>query len=193
MIPGYAPLPSDDSRAVFAQRRRLAVAIAVTVIAVLVSLASGGDSGSDSSRESLSSNTPGVPGALGTLGPDGGDGSDAGSSTPADPAFLPGDNGVSAPDIVTVNVPAPPTGTVISGRASFIRWPQTLGLAPCATPHALIGAKITVTNLNNMRSVECDNVSIESLGGGNTIIIHTDVFLEIADLVDAPIPVEIQF
>lgn len=189
MIPGYAPLPSDDSRAVFAQRRRLAVAITVTVIAVLVSLASGGDSGGDSQN----SNTPGVPGALGTLGPDGGAGGDAGSSTPADPAFLPSNNDAAAPDIVTVNVPAPPTGTVITGNASFIRWPQTLGLAPCATPHALIGAKITVTNLNNLRSVVCDNVSIESLGGGNTIIIHTDVFLEIADLVDAPIPVEIQF
>ncbi|MGA1755223.1 MAG: hypothetical protein ACO4BV_07040, partial [Ilumatobacteraceae bacterium] len=66
-------------------------------------------------------------------------------------------------------------------------------LIPCATPHALLGAKVTVTNLNNARSIVCDNVSIESLGGGNTIIIHTDIFLDLADLVDAPIPVEIQF
>ena len=115
------------------------------------------------------------------------------ASSPADPAFLPSADADQAPDIITVNVPAPRTGTVITGRASFIRWPQTLGLAPCATPHALIGAKITVTNLNNARSIVCDNVSIESLSGGNTIIIHSDVFLEIADLVDAPIPVEIEF
>ncbi len=169
------------------QRRRVTAAIVVTVLAVIVSLASGSNSGSESSsQESTGALTPGVP-VTGVLG------DEPGTSSPADPAFLPGPNVADAPDIITVNVPAPPTGTVITGRASFIRWPETLGLAPCATPHALIGAKITVTNLNNARSVVCDNVSIESLTGGNTIIIHSDVFSEIADLVDAPIPVEIEF
>jgi hypothetical protein len=188
VIPGYAPERDLDRRVdpqVLVQRRRIAVAIVVTVLAVIVSLASGSGSGSESSDTSGESPT-GVP-VTGLLT------DEPGTSSPADPAFLPGANVVDAPEIITVNVPAPPTGTVISGRASFIRWPQTLGLAPCATPHALIGAKITVTNLNNARSVVCDNVSIESLGGGNTIIIHSDVFLEIADLVDAPIPVEIEF
>lgn len=157
------------------------MAIVVTVLAVIVSLASG--SGDDSSNETEGS----APGASVNLA------DEPGTTSPADPAFLPGANAVDAPEIITVNVPAPPTGTVITGRASFIRWPETLGLAPCATPHALIGAKITVTNLNNARSVVCDNVSIESLSGGNTIIVHSDVFQEIADLVDAPIPVEIEF
>lgn len=181
MIPGNA-YPNRDprldpgfDRRVFVQRRRVALAIVITVLAVIVSLASGGNS--DSDEADAPTPTSDV----------------AGASSPADPAFLPGTDVVEAPEIITVNVPAPPTGTVITGRASFIRWPQTLGLAPCATPHALIGARITVTNLNNARSVVCDNVSIESLGDGNTIIIHSDVFLEIADLVDAPIPVEIQF
>ncbi|MEN9805311.1 MAG: hypothetical protein RIS41_2158 [Actinomycetota bacterium] len=153
------------------------MAIVVTVLAVIVSLASGSGDETEESAPGVSVNLADEPGA----------------TSPADPAFLPGANAVDAPEIITVNIPAPPTGTVIAGRASFVRWPQTLGLAPCATPHALIGAKITVTNLNNARSVVCDNVSIESLGGGNTIIIHSDVFLEIADLVDAPIPVEIEF
>lgn len=185
-------LDPDRDRQTYVQRRRVAVAIVVTVLAVIVSLASGSDSGSDSesnsgsNSESTDALTPGVP-VTGVLA------DEPGTSSPADPAFLPGPNVADAPDIITVNVPAPPTGTVITGRASFIRWPETLGLAPCATPHALIGAKITVTNLNNARSVVCDNVSIESLSGGNTIIIHSDVFSEIADLVDAPIPVEIEF
>lgn len=185
MIPGGTSERDLDrvDPQVLVQRRRVTVAIVVTVLAVIVSLASG--SGSESSDTSGESPT-GVP-VTGLLT------DEPGTTSPADPAFLPGPNAADAPEIITVNVPAPPTGTVITGRASFIRWPQTLGLAPCATPHALIGAKITVTNLNNARSVECDNVSIESLGGGNTIIIHSDVFLEIADLVDAPIPVEIEF
>lgn len=185
MIPGYAPLPDVDERdrRVFVQRRRLAVAIVVTVLAVVVSLASGGDS---TGQETAANSAAPEPGSaiLNDV---------AGVSSPADPAFLPGAKDTDAPEIITVNIPAPRAGTVITGRASFIRWPQTLGLAPCATPHALIGAKITVTNLNNARSIVCDNVSIESLSGGNTIIIHSDVFLEIADLVDAPIPVEIEF
>jgi hypothetical protein len=183
VIPGYAPLPDVDERGrrVFVQRRRLAVAIVVTVVAVIVSLASSSNDTPPAEQVATA--------AVGTSG----SGDVAGISSPADPAFLPGAKDTSAPEIITVNVPAPRTGTVITGRASFIRWPQTLGLAPCATPHALIGAKITVTNLNNARSIVCDNVSIESLSGGNTIIIHSDVFLEIADLVDAPIPVEIEF
>lgn len=176
MIPAYAPLPDGRrSNDRFAQRRRVALAIVITVLAVIVSMATRGNDASSSSE------------AAGTISVS------APESQSAEPAFLPGNAVAGAPDIITVNVPTPPAGTVISGRASYVRWPQTLGLTPCATPHALIGARITVTNLNNARSIVCDNVSIESLGGGNTIIVHTDAFLEIADLVDAPIPVEIQF
>ncbi len=187
MIPGGASERDLDrvDPQVLVQRRRVTVAIVVTVLAVIVSLASGtGDDSGDTSGDNSGGSSTDVTAELTD---------EPGTTSPADPAFLPGPNAADAPEIITVNVPAPPTGTVITGRASFIRWPQTLGLAPCATPHALIGAKITVTNLNNARSVECDNVSIESLGGGNTIIIHSDVFQEIADLVDAPIPVEIEF
>lgn len=184
VIPGYASSPDGDfrDRRVFAQRRRIALASLITVLAVIASVASG--SGDDPSADQEETSQLGSIESSGAV---------PGLSAPADPAFLPGTNSDSAPEIITVNVPTPPTGTVISGRASYIRWPQTLGLAPCATPHALIGAKITITNLNNARTVVCDNVSIESLGGGDVIIIHTDVFLQIADLVDAPIPVEIQF
>lgn len=191
MIRGYAPLPDGQfpdgrfpdgrrSSADFAQRRRIALAVVITVLAVIITVASRGDDSTDSSSSA-------VAGSTGIVG----DTSEESSS--ATPAFLPGADIDKAPEIITVNVPTPREGTVISGRASFVRWPQTLGLVPCATPHALLGAKVTVTNLNNARTVVCDNVSIESLGGGNTIIIHTDVFLDLADLVDAPIPVEIQF
>lgn len=171
----------------FAQRRRLAVAIAVTVVAVIAFAVSGNDSGNNSATMAPSSNT---------MSPASGSGdSDSGNTgtTPADPAFLPDVDPSIAPQIITVNVPAPPSGTVLNGTANFVRWPQTLGLRPCATPHALIGAVITVTNLNNGRQIKCNNVSIEALRDGSVIVVHTDVFLDLADLVDAPIPVEINF
>jgi len=156
------------------ERRRLLIAAAVTVVAIPVLLNSGG---SDSSTDTTS--------AVTTVADE--------KSEPAKPAFLPVEDSTPAPEIITVNVPAPPTGTVIKGIASFIRWPETLGLRPCATPNALIGSIITVTNLNNGRSIECNNVSIQQLPGDAVIIIHTDVFLELADLVDDPIPVQISF
>lgn len=157
------------------ERRRLLVAAAITIVAIPVLMISGrsDDEGDDGGVVSTAPTTS-EPG-------------------PAEPAFLPPTDSSPAPEIITVNVPAPPSGTVISGIASFIRWPETLGLRPCATPNALIGSIITVTNLNNGRSIECNNVSIERLPGEAVIIIHTDVFLELADLVDAPIPVQIAF
>ncbi|MEY4361566.1 MAG: hypothetical protein RL391_872 [Actinomycetota bacterium] len=163
----------------FAERRRLVLAIVITLVAVVVALASGGGSSGTIDDENV------IGAILTTSIPD--------DTAPADPAFLPSTESTSAPQIITVNVPAPPSGTVLTGTASYIRWPQTMGLKPCATPHALIGAVITVTNLNNGREIKCNNVSIEALRDGSVILIHTDVFLDLADLVDAPIPVEINF
>ena len=51
-------------------------------------------------------------------------------------------------------------------------------------------ATITVTNLDNSRSVQC----IASIGGpepDEDVILAPDTFAEIADLTDAPVPVEI--
>lgn len=156
------------------ERRRLIFAAVVTIVAIVgwtLSRSSNDDDGGAIVTSAPTTTDPG----------------------PAEPAFLPEENGATPPSIITVNVPAPPSGTVLMGIASFIRWPETLGLRPCATPNALIGSIITVTNLDNGRSITCNNVSIEKLPGDAVIIIHTDVFMEIADLVDAPIPVRIEF
>lgn len=175
----------------FAERRRLVLAVVVTLVAV-VAISLGGGS-SDESPDDV----PGGEGANAanvTANDTANDTANESNGTePADPAFLPTIDSIPAPDIITVNVPAPPQGTVLRGTANFIRWPRTMGLLPCATPHALIGSEVKVTNLNNGRSITCNNVSIESLRDGSVIIIHTDVFLELADLVDSPIPVEIEF
>lgn len=160
----------------FAERRRLVLAIGLTLVALLIPVLSG--SGDDESADG---------GVVPTTVPSTDD------TSPADPAFLPTIESTVAPDVITINVPPSPEGSVIEGEASYIRWPQTMGLRPCATPHALIGTIVTVTNLNNGRSIKCNNVSIESLRDGSVIIVHTDVFLEIADLIDAPIPVSIEF
>lgn len=171
----------------FAERRRLVLAVVVTLVAVVAFSLGGGSS--DENPDDV----PGGEGANAASVTANDTANDGDGTEPADPAFLPTIDSIPAPDIITVNVPAPPQGTVLRGTANFIRWPRTMGLLPCATPHALIGSEVKVTNLNNGRSITCNNVSIESLRDGSVIIIHTDVFLELADLVDSPIPVEIEF
>ncbi|MEI8391644.1 MAG: hypothetical protein WCG40_04010 [Actinomycetes bacterium] len=163
----------------FTERRRLALVAVITLIALPAILLMGNDSSKDDSATPTT-----TPASLIKT---------SDNSEPADPAFLPIPIDSIAPKIITVNIPAPPSGSIVKGTASFIRWPKTMGLRPCATPHALIGAIVTITNLNNGRSLKCNNVSIQSLTGGNIILIHTEVFLEIADLVDAPLPVTISF
>lgn len=164
----------------FAERRRLVVVMALTVVLLPFMFVGGnGDDGS-ATTDPAASSVPAVPGV-------------ASDTEPANPAFLPVEGNSDAPEIITVNVPAPPEGTIVKGNATFIRWPQTMGLRPCATPVAVIGAVITVTNLNNGRSLTCDNVSIQTLTTGTIIVIHTELFIEIADLVDAPLAVEISF
>ena len=51
-------------------------------------------------------------------------------------------------------------------------------------------ATLTVTNLDNSRSVQC----VSSIGGAppeTTIVLATATFAQIADLTDAPVPVQI--
>ena len=58
------------------------------------------------------------------------------------------------------------------------------------TGAALPGATITVTNLDNSRSVQC----VSSVGGAppeETVVLATATFAQIADLTDAPVPVQI--
>ena len=129
----------------FAERRRLAVALIVTLVAVPALMLSGGhDSGNDDAA-------PAVP----TSGSD--------DTQPLDPAFLPTLGSTTTLGPITVNVPPALTGTHIKG-----------------------------TNLDNGRSLTCTNATTESRGD-LVIIIDADVFIGIADLVDAPIPVEISF
>ena len=63
--------------------------------------------------------------------------------------------------------------------------PQT-----CLTNDVEPGLTVTVTNVNNRRSVECVTAGTTStLTAG--IVLHPDAFSTIADLTDAVVPVEI--
>jgi hypothetical protein len=110
------------------------------------------------------------------------------------PVFLSGPTAPPSPPSPSTSDVATATNQAL-GQATFRRFDSglvaTLRSAPCQTHLAPAGTRITITNVNNGRSVRCTNVSIEPPMGRATLVVHTDALLAIADLVDAPITVRL--
>ncbi len=181
----------------YAQRRRVALAAAITVIAVPSLFLFNNDSaGSDGSAGGTVVGT--VVGAVGgsVVGARSADVSGtsraAGDSSAGDVmgttpvAYLDGESGENASDPATIAIPRP--RVAIDGTASFRR--DIPDVTKCQAFGVPFGSQITVTNLDNSRSVTC----IASVGGvapKDDVVLHPDAFVEIGDLTDAPIPVSI--
>ncbi len=112
-----------------------------------------------------------------------------GDTEPGAPVFMAGPT-VPSPQEQTVHYADPGTHQSATGSANYLRFdPGTGSARPCQVPTAPFGAAITVSNLNNGRQASCLNVSITPIAGPWIAVLDTEVFLEIADLVDAPLPV----
>ena len=182
----------------YAQRRRVALAAAITVIAVPSLFLFNNDSaGSDGSAGGTVVGT--VVGAVGgsvvgarSADDVSGTSRAAGDSSAGDVmgttpvAYLDGESGENASDPATIAIPRP--RVAIDGTASFRR--DIPDVTKCQAFGVPFGSQITVTNLDNSRSVTC----IASVGGvapKDDVVLHPDAFVEIGDLTDAPIPVSI--
>ena len=110
---------------------------------------------------------------------------------------------IPAPVILGGPAPLAPTGSaaiaypaaqtdVITGTAAYSNLGYT-ETAVCYSIEAPIGRVVTVTNINNGRSITCTNVFSLLVPNGVTIILHTSVFIKLADLIDSPIPVKISW
>lgn len=97
--------------------------------------------------------------------------------------------GVRQPgDPIPIAVPAPPRGTLITGRATFRS--SIPNQSVCLVVGAPFNARVRITNVDNGRSLECA-ASVNSLGSRDEVVLHTDAFTSIASLIDSPITVEI--
>ena len=111
----------------------------------------------------------------------------------------------SIPDPVILGGPAPlaPSGSAAiaypavnpnerTGAATFsnLGYTQT---AVCYSTVVPAGATVTVTNVNNGRTVKCTSVYSLLVPSGMDIMLHSSVFTKIANLIDAPIPVKISW
>ncbi|NDG76989.1 MAG: hypothetical protein EBX51_04120 [Acidimicrobiia bacterium] len=79
-------------------------------------------------------------------------------------------------------------GSRLEGKGTFSSFngaPQTV----CNAPGAPYGVTIVVKNLDNGRSIACSNVMMPSTPANVVIVLHTRLFVELSDLVNAPIPV----
>jgi len=104
------------------------------------------------------------------------------------PVFLEGPSAKGATEAPAVGVPAAPTVATITTKANYR---STISpVDSCFVAGVETGTRITVTNLDNGHAVSCIANRVYT-DGSEGIVLHTTAFAQIADLTDAPIPVDI--
>lgn len=94
----------------------------------------------------------------------------------------------SANDPATIAIPRLPHS--VSGPATFSRNISQATDCMVTVVEVPFGSRVTITNLDNNRSVDC----INRIGGtrpDEAVVLHADAFLQIGDLTDAPVPVQV--
>ena len=178
----------------------MVVASAITVIALpsLWLMSRSGESGAPNVATAGVALDAAAPAPNPTTAPD------AAASTAAEAATAPstvdlmgtGDDALAAPPTpapsgtVRIAVAPGPDATSLVGSATYRSSIPSAGV--CFVRDAPFGTLVTVTNRNNARSVTC-RASVSPIGEVDDIVLHTDLFVEIADPTDAPIPVEIDW
>lgn len=110
---------------------------------------------------------------------------------PEAPSFVGGDEAPVPPAAVVIAVPPPTSANQVTARASFHRY--TAGSRQCTTLLAPDGALLTVENVDNGQSTTCTNTLGMAMPTGADLVLHTEVFGEIGDLADAPLPVHVSW
>ena len=119
------------------------------------------------------------------------DGSASETSEPPAPVFLEGPAGIAPTGTAVIAYPSA-ENVGVNGLATFSSFngaPNTV----CNAPLAPYGMTLIVKNLNNGRSIACSNVMMPTTPVNITIVLHSRLFVELSDLVNAPIPVSINW
>jgi hypothetical protein len=107
------------------------------------------------------------------------------------PVFLEDATPVVAPAVIDIAIPAGPGSREARGAATFRRFGGPPSESPCSTPLAPPGVVVTVTNVDNGLSTTCTNTRSVTVPPGADITLDTVVYVTIAELVEAPVPVRI--
>jgi hypothetical protein len=154
------------------ERRRIIVLGVVTILAVTALRSRGSDEAADATAATTTTSTIVL----------------TDESVP-DPVILGGPAPLAPSGSAAIAYPAT-SGNVVDGLATFsnLGYTQT---PVCYSTQVPAGAIVTVTNVNNGRTVKCTSVYSLLVPPGMTIMLHNSVFVEIANLNDAPLPVKI--
>jgi hypothetical protein len=108
------------------------------------------------------------------------------------PVFLDNTVVVVAPAVIDVAVPDAPSPNEVVGTASYKRFDVALE-KKCSAPTAPSGVLLTITNIDNGLSITCRNTLGVSMPYGITVGIDTDLFIQLADLADSPVPIRLSW
>jgi hypothetical protein len=109
-------------------------------------------------------------------------------SDEVDPVFFDGPIAQVGAGVAEIAVPIAPTAERFTTDATF-RSDVPIGM--CRISTVSNAQPITVVNLDNNRSLTCTTVLAPS-AAGERLVMHPELFSQIADLTDALIPVEIR-
>ena len=126
---------------------------------------------------------------------------DAAPSTTLDPAavdpmgdvgakYLEGDAAIEAPGTVPIAIGTSDERVVANAHAVFRR--SVGAVDACRYGGIAPGELITVVNVDNGRSTECWTNPPHPDAPADEVVMHPDLFLQIADLMNAPVDVEIR-
>lgn len=170
-------------------RRRTTVLLLLTIIAVPVLFFIGRADGTDGDAGVDPETGEVIPADDNTM-----TASDNGPSRPplvatdAEPTFLDGPSADTTPGVAEVAVPARPDTAPVRLEASYRS--TVSGQRTCLVKNLASGLTVTVTNLDNARSISCVT-SVAQFSQTADIVLHTDAFSLLADLTEAPITVEL--
>ena len=155
------------------ERRRIIVLGVVTILAVTALRSLGGNDSTDTAATATTTTSTIVL---------------TDESVP-DPVILGGPAPLAPSGSAAIAYPSS-TGNELNGLATFsnLGYTQT---PVCYSTQVPAGAIVTVTNVNNGRTVKCTSVYSLLVPPGMTIMLHNSVFTDIANLNDAPLPVKI--
>jgi hypothetical protein len=161
------------------ERRRLVFAATVTAVAIpAMWMIEGGGDGDDAAAATTTTVNALVP---------------IDTADPGVPLYLDAAAPVVAPAVIDIAVPQPPGAREARGAATFKRF----GVGPvqrlCSSPLAPSGIELTITNIDNGLSTTCTNTPTVTVPPGADVAIDTQVYMTIAELVEAPVPVRISW
>lgn len=159
-------------------RNRMTAAIVVTIVLLATVFMASGNSATETRVINANTTTTTLNSGLGTDGKE-----DA-------PANFEGPISADPNGQGQIAYPADNDGQLVRGTATFKRFPES-ATTGCSTALIPLGALITVRNLNNGHKSTCTNLNIDGLSGSFDIVLNAPVFEAIAELSDAPIPVEL--